>query len=398
MDTTNNPLLIRSTSPAEFGRALAARRRDQPVYFDDNLRSWVILDQQAIQTALHNPEVFSSSYQKEGPFGETFVALDGPEHLKLRRIYARAFSPRALKTYEDTVITPCAQRISARIAQKARCDLIDEFCFPLPMDIISALVGIKAEDVYVTKDWIKTLVLWAANHHKPEFVAQGKEALRRCIEHLRPSVDDVLENPREGNILSQLVEAHREQAAALDHDAILNLAAGLLVAGYETTSWTLAGTLAALLLHPDSLARIRHDRSLLMPAVEEAMRWCSSVVVLPRVVLAETVVCDRTITAGSVVMLCFSSSHYDEALHANPEVYAIDRNPEHLNFGGGPHSCLGAPLARMEARIGLSALLDSAPHVRLDPAERPMFLLGAQGSAMYGPDSLRVLLSPDPAA
>jgi cytochrome P450 len=183
----------------------------------------------------------------------------------LRRIYARAFSPRALKAYEDTVITACAQRISARIAQKARCDLIDEFCFPLPMDIISALVGIKAEDVYVTKDWIKTLVLWTADQHKPEFVAQGTEALRCCIEHLRPSVDDVLENLREGNLLSQLVEAHREQAAALDHDAILNLAAGLLVAGYETTSWTLAGTLAALLLH-----------------------------------------------------LCVSSSHYDE-LHANPK-------------------------------------------------------------------------------
>ena len=370
------------------------------MYFDDNLRSWVILDRRAIHTALHNPEVFSSSYQKEGPFGETFVALDGPEHLKLRRIYARAFSPRALKAYEGARSSLPARSASQRASRRRHAaNLIDEFCFPLPMDIISALVGIKAEDVYVTKDWVKTLVLWAANQHKPEFVAQGKEALRRCIEHLRPSVDDVLENPREGNILSQLVEAHREQAAALDHDAILNLAAGLLVAGYnETTSWTLAGTLAALLLHPDSLARIRHDRSLLMPAVEEAMRWCSSVVVLPRVVLAETVVCDRTIAAGSVVMLCFSSSHYDEALHANPEVYAIDRNPDHLNFGGGPHFCLGAPLARMEARIGLSALLDSVPHVRLDPAERPMFLLGAQGSAMYGPDSLRVLLSPDPAA
>lgn len=162
----------------------------------------------------------------------------------------------------------------------------------------------------------------------------------------------------------------------------------LLHAGYMVLAWTLSATLASLLLHPSALGEVRKEPDRLARAVEEALRWASPFPGVFRRTAADVHIGGVDIPAGSVVFLSTAATHYDEAVYPDPETFDIGRDAVHLAFGFGPHFCNGAPLARLEARIGLAKLVDRFPEMRLDPEARLTFFHNVRESALNGPDKL----------
>jgi cytochrome P450 len=167
-----------------------------------------------------------------------------------------------------------------------------------------------------------------------------------------------------------------------------------MLGGYETTIWMVANALHALLANPAALEQVRRDHALIPAAIDESMRWCPSVAGTLRLVERDvTLGGDLKLQAGGVIYLPVVA-HYDEATHPSPEVFDLARRPAPtvMVFGGGAHYCVGAPLARMEARVALSTLLTRFPDVRLDPSEKPTFSYGVRESVAHGPDKLPALL------
>jgi cytochrome P450 len=169
----------------------------------------------------------------------------------------------------------------------------------------------------------------------------------------------------------------------------------LLLGGLETTIQMLSATIASLLLNPQALARVNADPALRDVAVDEAFRWANPSAGLYRLLRSDVEIGGSTFQAGSLVYLCIAAAHYDANVYPRPEVFDLDRRASHLGFGLGPHYCAGAPLARIEVRAALDALLGRFPRLRLDPAQPLSFRYGARGFVQHGTDTLPVLLSPE---
>ncbi len=396
MQNSQSPFLFEAESPMVFGQMLSAMARTTPVYYDEHRKSWVLLRQKDILAALRNPEVFSNAIFKRGPTASTFSAMDGEEHARQRRMYSKAFTPRAVLRYEQDIVEPAVHRLLDRIGRKGtrgQADLVTEFCIPLPIDVIALMMGLAPEYVRPCKVWVDAMIAWTLSLEDPEKIAVGKRAYRELTDHLRPEFEKQFVNPGQ-NLMGEFVRAQREEGCVKPEE-LMDIGAGLLAAGFETTIWMLACALGSLLLHPEALSRVQADRSLLMPAIEESMRWANSSVGTIRLTTREVEVSGVTLPAGATVLLCTAAAHYDEEVYKNPEVFDIDRRPNHLLFVTGPHHCLGAAVARMEARVGLSLLLDRMPGLRLSPRARPVYALNVADSAMHGPTELPVFFDED---
>jgi cytochrome P450 len=166
----------------------------------------------------------------------------------------------------------------------------------------------------------------------------------------------------------------------------------LLLGGFETTIQMMTATLSSLLLHPEVLARVRADRTLIEPAIEEAFRWANPSAGLHRLVMCDTEIAGTTLASGSMVYLCVAAAHYDGDVYSDPGAFQLNRRGgAHLGFGLGPHYCAGAPLARIEVTAALNTLLDTYPDLRLDPEAPLSFRYGARGFVQHGTDALPVL-------
>jgi cytochrome P450 len=388
----DSPFLFESESPSTLGRLLAAMGKQQPVYYDEEKGFWVVLRHRDVLAGLRNSEVFSASFYSSGPVGDTFIATDGPDHIKYRRMFSRSFVPMALGRAVKDVIEPAARRTIDAMMGAGACDLIDAFCYPLPIAVLTHGLGVPTGFIEECAEWTTAMLAWNVWLKDPVIVARGKAAKGKIMEKLRPYVEQQIASPGP-NIIGDFVRAMREDGS-LDPELVLKVASGAVMGGYESTSWSLAGALSALLMHPEALERVRRDRSLLMPAVEESMRWANGTLGAPRHTTREVEIDGVRIPQGSSVLLCTASAHFDESVYPSPEVFDIDRRTPHLLFGSGSHVCVGASLARMEAQVGLSMLLDQLPDLRLDTSQPLRCAVGVRDSAMHGPVSLPALYTP----
>lgn len=389
MDTRIDPFSMTFSSPADLGKLLRAAGQVRPAFYDEVKDYWVMLRHRHVHDAMRDQERFSATFYEHGPVGGSFLAMDGPAHQRGRRMFTRAFAPLAVRAAEEKVVIPAARRIVAELARKDEADLVDEFCIRLPMEVLGELVGVGTTFVRDHLELVPAMIRWTVWANDPAAVAAGRQAQRQMMEKMRPVVEREIDRPGP-TLIGGLVQAQREEGE-LDVELILLLSVGLILGGYETTAGMLAAALSALLLHPDAMARVRADRSLLMPAVEEAMRWANPGIGVPRRVL-----CDVDLGGGVVIprgasaLLCSVGAHYDDEVFPRPDVFDLERNPEQMLFGGGPHYCLGAPLARIEARVGLGLLLDQIADLRLDPERPPVYLCGVRGTVIHGPETLHV--------
>jgi len=220
---------------------------------------------------------------------------------------------------------------------------------------------------------------------------RGLASSKAMKEYLTPIVEDRKQNPRD-DLISDIVTAEID-GERLDDDHIFGFLRLLMPAGAETTYRVLGNTLLALLQNPAALERVRSDRSLVSRAIEETLRWQTSVTLVTRVAKRDTEIAGCPVHAGSVVSMMVGSANHDEHHFDRSDEWDLDRPPEptHLSFGWGRHLCLGIHLARLELRVGVNAVLDRLPGLRLDPSKPAPEI---RGHAFRGPNSLPVLFEP----
>lgn len=340
-----------------------------------------------VEGVLRDGATFSSTINAEhiGQFmGELILAMDGKEHRSYRNLVSHAFRASQLEQWGEAAIEPAINESIDAIAPLGRADLVRDITSRYPVRVICAIVGVPVEDSQQFHQWSEQINTGPLN---PEV---GMVASRAMREYLEPLVADRRANPQ-GDLLSDLVHAEID-GEVLSDEKLYGFLRLLLPAGAETTFRVMGNALAALLTQPGVLERVRADRELIPALVEETLRWESSVTQVSRVATTDTEVAGCPIPKGSPIGVITASANHDATRYEHAEDFDLDRPAQnHMAFGTGQHQCLGMHLARLELRIGLNAILDRLPNLRIDPDADPLVI---EGLAFRGPVALPVLFDP----
>ena len=289
-----------------------------------------------------------------------FLFLDPPDHTRLRGLVQKAFTPRVVEGLRPRVEQITHELLDAAL-ERGRVDLVSDFAYPLPMQIIVEMLGVPAEDHAQFRVWSGAL----ARGLDPEFLLPPDAVKERLagilsfVQYFSALIDARRAHPGD-DLLSRLIEAE-EHGVALSQGELLSTCILLLVAGHETTVNLLTGGALALIENPDQLARVRDDPTVVRSAVEEMLRYVSPVQLTGRIALEDMDIAGTRITPGEFSLLLLASANRDPAAFAEPDVFDVARpDANHLGFGFGIHHCLGAPLARLEAQVALPALVRRA--------------------------------------
>ncbi|PZM89993.1 MAG: cytochrome P450 [Actinobacteria bacterium] len=289
------------------------------------------------------------------------LAMDPPEHTRLRRLVARAFTARRVEQLRPRTREIADDLLTRMIDSGPPADLVTAFATPLPITVICELLGVPVADQDGFHVWSEAIV--STTSLPPERI---REYLDNLYAYIAGLVAERRHAPRD-DLISALVEA-RDQRDKLSETELVQLIAGLLAAGHETTVTQIPNFVYALLTHPDEWERLKSAPQLIPNAVEELMRWVPLGVgsSFPRYALEDVDIGGVRVRAGEPVIASLSSANRDETVFADPDRLDLTRavNP-HLGFGHGVHHCLGAQLARMELQVALAALLDRLPGLRL---------------------------------
>ncbi len=346
-------------------------RETDPVHWEESLKAWVLTRYTDVAHVLNAPNFSSNRVsvarqrfpQKEleplfDTLGQLMLQRDEPEHKQLRALVHDAFVRTAVDQWEHVVQERVDTLLDAT-TQKGRFDFIWEFAVPLPLLIIAEIVGIPQEDRNIVKSWCDDFSVVAANFYaniSETQLFQGLKSTLEFREYLTGKVEDLRRSPRR-DLLTSLVQAEVDgQRIGLD-DLLAN-ALLLLNAGNETTTNLLGNGLAGLLKHPDQLQRLRENPSLIPNAIEEFLRYDSPVQFLGRVALDDATIGDKTIRKGDLVLVLLGAANRDPEKFPDPDRLDVTRPTiHHVAFGHGKHFCVGAQLARLEARVAFRSLL-----------------------------------------
>ncbi|WP_027345776.1 cytochrome P450 [Hamadaea tsunoensis] len=386
--SADSPFANSSPSPAGFGSALALLGRQQPVVFDEAMGAPLVLRYRDVAAALRDTATFSTRFYGMGPMAGVMISQDGEEHSRQRRIHNRFFSASASRRYAE-MVRPLAERTFRPLAGRPGAELMSEAIAYYPMTVFLNLLGVPDDLGHQGLIWVREVMAWLASPMNPEFAEPGGRAFQEMSDYITGLVERERVTPGD-NLLGEIIKAHLDEGGYTP-EAVTVAVVGLLLGGFETTIQLLAGTLVSLLLHDEAMRRVRADPSTMDAAFDEALRWASPTAGLYRLVLRDTEIAGTPIAAGGMVYLAIAAAHFDADAFAEPESFIMGRRGTHLGFGIGAHYCVGAPLARIEARAALSVLLDACPGLRLDP-DRPLaFRYGARGFVQHGTDTLPVL-------
>ncbi|SDJ27803.1 Cytochrome P450 [Actinokineospora alba] len=377
-------------SPMTLGRRLAALGREVPVVFDQRMGAPLVLRHKDVSAALRDTATFGTQFYGMGPMAASMIAHDGAEHTRQRRIHNRFFSPGVSRRYEERIV-PIAVRTFGSL-EGERAELVEDAIARYPMQVFLDLLGIPDDVGDQGLAWVRTIVSWLGSPMEEALAAPGMQAYQELSDYTRTLVEAELADPKD-NLLGEIIRAHLDEDQ-FSLEACVVAVVGLILGGFETTIQMMTATISSLLLNPDALDQVRADRSLIEPAIDEAFRWANPSAGLYRLVLKDVEIAGTPIAAGSMAYFCIAAAHYDEEAFPEPEVFDVRRRPAQLGFGLGPHYCVGAPLARIEVRAAVDALLDGCPGLRLDPGQELTFRYGARGFVQHGTDAVPVVWSP----
>ncbi|MGW7057982.1 cytochrome P450 family protein [Streptomyces sp. NPDC054904] len=286
---------------------------------------------------------------------------DPPHHTRLRKLVTREFTPRRIEA-----LRPRVQRTTDRLldamfaAPDGRADLVEALAFPLPMTVICQLLGVPRRHAGRLHAWSSEII----SPSGPE--AEGN-ALREIATYFKELIEELRADPG-GDLLSGLIRITDEDGDRLSESELLGMAFLLLIAGHETTLNQISNGIRALLLHPEQLALLRADMTLVDRAVEEMLRYDGPLKAATDRFTTEPVEIGGTLVpAGEQVLVALASANHSPERFELPENFDILRESRgHITFGHGIHHCLGAPLARMELQIVVRALLERCPDLALD--------------------------------
>src|SRR6185369_13337945 len=325
---------------------------DRPIW------AWGLLKYHDVYTALRDHETFSSESPVAGQFGPPLVLIqdDPPRHTRFRRIVNKAFTLKRVEALEPW-ITKIADELLEHIDNQ-ETDMVEAFTIPLPMRVIARLMGIPEEDYATFKRWSDAFLSTVG--------ADRDDRMRNVQDMVAYFGQMAVARRTQGadDLITALVEAEIEGESLQDWE-ILGFCILLLIAGNETTTNLLSNLLNLLVDRPDLWQQLRNDRSLVETVIEETLRYESPVQRLFRTATRDLEFSGVKITKGDRITIFYGAANRDAAEFPNPDEFRLDRDlRNHVGFGMGIHYCLGAPLARAEARITLNAFLDRFPILR----------------------------------
>ena len=286
-----------------------------------------------------------------------FLFRDPPDHTRLRGLVQKAFTPKVVDGLRARIAELCEELVD-RMLEQGSADLVADFAYPLPVQVIVEMLGVPAEDHATFRTWSEALARGLDPDFllPPDAVQQRLAGILNFVQYFARLIEERRAEPGD-DLLTKLIQAE-EEGQALSQGELLSTCILLLVAGHETTVNLVSGGALALLQHPEQLALLRDDPSVSRTAVEELLRYVCPVQLTGRIMTEPIEVGGTDMAAGDFCMLLIGSANRDPAAFDRPEELDITRseNP-HLGFGFGLHHCLGAPLARLEAQIALGTLL-----------------------------------------
>ena len=346
-------------------------RQSYPVYHDPQRSSWHVFRYKDVMRVLSDYATFSSQFRgsepadPSSPFSASIISSDPPRHHQLRSLVAQAFTPHAVEALVPRITEIVSERLD-RALTSGRMDVIQDLGYPLPVIVIAELLGIPSRDRQRFKHWSDYAVHATdsgtrIDHERfsgSEMMEMGQYFLATIEKRRQVAGDD---------LISRLLKAsiHGEH---LNQMELLGFCVLLLVAGNETTTNLIGNAMAAFAEQPEVWESLRARPELLPQAIEEVLRYRSPVQAMFRTTTGEVKIDHQTIPARAQVVAWIGSANHDSAQFHEPARLDIKRSPNHhLAFGHGIHFCLGAPLARLEARIALGAMLERIKRFSLAP-------------------------------
>lgn len=344
----------------------AVMRQHKPAYYDEKNGIWHVFRYSDVKKVLSDFSSFSSSEGRvesgNNPIGASIISTDPPRHTHLRSLVSKAFTPRRVQEMAPR-IRAIAEDLVEKLLREGECDLVEEYSGPLPVIVIAELLGIPPEDRRKFKKWSDALVS-GTSEGMDETSNEYFDPQAAMAEYFSQIIKMKREQP--GNdLISSLLEAEMEGEKLSQFD-LLGFCILLLVAGNETTTNLITNAVLTLTRNIESYGRVIEDRSLIPGMIEEVLRYRSPVQSMFRTCIKDTEIGGETIRRGEPVLAWIGSANHDLEEFGDAEEFNIERTPNrHIAFGEGVHFCLGAPLARLEAKIALETLLEKAGKVAL---------------------------------
>ncbi|MFF4557953.1 cytochrome P450 [Streptomyces sp. NPDC001422] len=333
---------------------------------DAHHETWLVVGYEEARAALADPRLAKDAgkigitFLDEELIGKYLLVADPPQHTRLRSLIAREFTPRRVAALAPRIQEITDELLDAMLP-RGHADLVESFAYPLPLTVICELLGVPAPDR-------ATFRALSSEAVAPTSAESEYDAFVRLGAYLRDLIEDKRSSGPADDLLSGLIRTTAEDGDRLSPEELRGMAFVLLVAGHETTVNLIAGAVHALLTHPDQLAALRADMTLLDATVEETLRYEGPVENATFRYVAEPLDIGGTAMAsGDAVMIGLTAADRDGTRYPAPDRFDIRREARgHIAFGHGIHYCLGAPLARLEARVALGSLLERCPDLALD--------------------------------
>ena len=347
--------------------------------------SYVVLSYEGVTHVLRDGHTFSSSFYSDtigAVMGHSILEMDEPEHHHYRGLIQQAFTRKALERWQEELVRPMVEAIVDQIAARGHGDLVRELTFPFPVRVIAGMLGLPPEDLPQFHRWAVELISVGFDFEL------GMAASQKLRDYFAAVLAPRRAEPRD-DLISVLAQAELDGQRLTDEEifAFLRL---LLPAGAETTYRSSSNLLFGLLTHPDQLAAVTADRSLLPQAIEEGVRWEPPLTGIARFATTAAEIDGVPVPANSVINVCMGAANRDETRWERPDEFDIFRPfHQHVSFALGPHTCLGMHLARMETTVAMETVLDRLPGLRLDPSASDLHIAGR---AFRSPRSLPVLV------
>ncbi|MFI1017717.1 cytochrome P450 [Streptomyces sp. NPDC020965] len=384
--------------------AYRAMRKHAPLLWHEPTKSYLISRYDDVERAFKDKAAVYTTdnyrWQIEPVHGRTILQLSGREHAVRRALVAPAFRGTDLQEKFLPVIERNARELIDAVRHTGEADLVDAFATRFPVNVIADMLGLDKADHARFHGWYTNVIAFLGNlAGDPEVMAAGERTRVEFAEYMVPIIQHRREHLGD-DLLSTLCAAEVDGVRMSDED-IKAFCSLLLAAGGETTDKAIAGIFANLLAHPEQLAAVRADRTLIDRAFAETLRFTPPVHMIMRQTATEVTVSGGTIPPGATVTCLIGAANRDEERYREPDAFDIFRDDltattafsaaaDHLAFALGRHFCVGALLARAEVEIGVNLLLDAMPDMRFADGFTP----SEQGVFTRGPVSLPVRFTP----
>src|SRR5271170_1574578 len=374
---------MKKTSPSPFATAeykanpyafYEELRRDRPVYktlLPNGTEVYVVSRYEDVLAGLKDSRLIKDISKVRGKSflemigigrirGKNMLRADPPEHSRLRSLANEAFKPKYVRELRSR-IQQIADELVDKVQAKGKMEFISEFAFPMPIRVISEMLGVPEKDQDKFRKWSGDLINSGALSSERTVITPP---LAQLVQYVRKVVDDHRKNPRP-DVVTQLIEAE-DKGDRLSNAEVVSTVVLLLVAGHETTVNLIGNGLLALLLNPAQFEKLKQDPALIKPAIEELLRFVNPVQIVNRYATEKLQIAGQEIPSGSHLVLVLGAANHDPFYASNPEQLDLTRHDaKHVAFGQGIHYCLGAPLARLEGEMAFETLLNRLPNLRL---------------------------------